>query len=64
MADSDLRNLINQIRNLSDEQLEALQSHVDVAEQRARSSHHDTTSHHHTSALLEFDVPQIREREG
>lgn len=62
MPDVDLRNLLNQIRSLSDVDLEALQSSIDVSEQRLRSSHHDTTSHHHTSALLDVDVPQLRER--
>jgi hypothetical protein len=59
MARVDLRALIEQLRNLDDEQLVALQTQVDVLEQRARSSHHETTSHHHTTALLDFPLPNI-----
>ena len=59
MADADLNSLISQLRNLSDDQLQSLQTKIDVLERRSRSSHHETTSHHHTSALLDFDVPGL-----
>jgi hypothetical protein len=59
MARVDLRALVEQLRSLNDDQLIALQTQVDVLEQRARSSHHETTSHHHTTALLDFPLPDI-----
>jgi len=59
--DTDLQALVERLQSLSDAQLKALQSQVDVLEARARSSHHETTSHHHTSALLDFQVPGIEQ---
>ena len=61
--------IVNKLRNkaqISDEELNELQMHIDVLERanlRART-HHDTTTHHHTSALELEDIANIVNRRG
>lgn len=64
MAVSEILNKLRNKAEISDEELNELQMHIDVLERadlRART-HHDTTTHHHTSALELEDIATIMSR--
>ena len=64
MADESISAILVKLQRsavLTDDELKTLQSTVDLLEQRASKSHHDTTSHHHTSRLLDVleDIKEL-----
>lgn len=57
---AEIKGIIKKLKSkaeITDDELTALQVHVDVLERLAQRSktHHDTTTHHHTSALAQTE---------
>jgi hypothetical protein len=44
--------------SLTEEEVGALQQHIDLLESRVSKSHHDTSSHHHTSTFVDPLLPE------